>query len=270
MTGIAEIRTADGLRLPVDDAGDGPVVVLVHGLGLSRANWQVHTAGLRQAGFRTICYDQRGFGDADAPSGPYPMSQLAADLELLLVQVDAPVHLVGHSLGGMVCQTVAVNNPDRIKSLTLVGTSAHIGERASKYAEGIAKLAEFGFDNAVADTALKEEIEGYLAIGFPFGPPPIEIFRKGLEEPNPSHAHAWRTMIGFSIKDGIKAFARPVLVAHGELDNWIPYGCGQWLANHVPGARWHSFPQTGHFPHLKYKQEFGELLLDFLQSGERP
>lgn len=254
----------NGFVIPYSDQGQGTPVVFIHGLGMSGNTWGAVAEKVRAVGYRTLVYDQRGFGEASLPTQPYSIADLAADLTALLGQVQiGRFHLVGHSLGGLVAQQFALANPDRILSLSLVCTTAHMGDRAGRFATGIAKLAELGFDAVAAEPALKAEIERILAEGFPLGPPPFDMFRRGLEQPNPAQAMAWRAMLGFSVKEQMTKFTRPTLVTHGTHDVWIPFGNGKWLGENVPGAKWLPLQDAGHFPQLKQADWLANELVDF-------
>ena len=117
-----------------EDAGDGPIVVLVHGYGGDLRLWDAQTAPLSDAGFRVIRYDIRGHGRSlIAPDG-YTYENYAADLRDLLDRLNVerpvaeglsvgPVHLVGLSMGGGVVLQFALDHPDRVLSLTLVDSA---------------------------------------------------------------------------------------------------------------------------------------------------
>lgn len=254
-------------RLPYVKQGEGEAVVFVHGLGMSGSSWHPIVEKIANQGYSCITYDQRGFGDAALPSQDYVIADLVDDLAALIAGLGLKkLHLVGHSLGGMVALAFAINNPNLVVTLTLVCTTSHNGARAGKFARGLAKLAEYGFDAAAAEPHLRGEIEQILNEGFPYGAPPLDMFRRGLERPNPAQAMAWRAMADFSVKDRVATITVPALVVHGSLDNWIPYSNGKWIGEHLPGARWVSVEGAGHFPHLKQPDWFAQLVVDFIRA----
>lgn len=253
---------------PYRRQGEGEAVVFVHGLGMSGSSWDRIAEKVASHGFSCLTYDQRGFGEAELPNQDYVIADLVDDLAALIAGLGLKkLHLVGHSLGGMVALAYAINNPNAVATLTLVCTTAHNGARAGKFARGLAKLAESGFDAAAADPQLRQEIEQILSEGFPYGAPPLEMFRRGLERPNPAQAMAWRAMADFSVKDRVATMKIPALVVHGSFDNWIPYSNGKWIGEHLPGARWLSVEGAGHFPHLKQPDWFAKLLVDFIRAA---
>lgn len=78
-----------------DDLGSGSPVVLIHGFPLNRGMWKPQTEVLTQAGFRVIAPDLRGFGETDAPEGPYSMSMFADDIIALLDQLGIDRAVIG-------------------------------------------------------------------------------------------------------------------------------------------------------------------------------
>ena len=77
------------VRLHIEDSGGtGRPVVLIHGWPLSSASWQAQVGPLRDAGYRVIAYDRRGFGQSDKPSDGFDYDSLTADLAGLLEEHD--------------------------------------------------------------------------------------------------------------------------------------------------------------------------------------
>jgi len=112
-------------------AGRAPTVVLVHGFALSMQSWVLQRRALIQAGFRVVCYDQRGHGRSGQPSlESCTVEQLGRDLAAVVEATcpTGPIVLVGHSMGGMSVMSFASQHPDlvqdRVLAVALVSTSA--------------------------------------------------------------------------------------------------------------------------------------------------
>jgi 3-oxoadipate enol-lactonase len=104
--------------------GDGPPVVLIHGIGASRHSWDALIRHLRND-FRCISYDLRGHGSSPCPAPPYSLDDLVKDLEVLRSELGLErVHIAGHSLGGMIGPAYARRYPNRVRSLGLYSTAA--------------------------------------------------------------------------------------------------------------------------------------------------
>ncbi|MBS9726895.1 alpha/beta fold hydrolase, partial [Stutzerimonas stutzeri] len=108
------------VRLHVEDTGgDGRPVILIHGWPLSADAWKSQVSILRDAQYRVISYDRRGFGRSEKPADGYDYDSLAADLAALIEERDLrEVTLVGFSMGGgEVARYVANHGEDRLHSV---------------------------------------------------------------------------------------------------------------------------------------------------------
>lgn len=263
------VRTSDGVLLAYDEMGAGPPVVLVHGLGLSRKRWQRQVEALAEHGYRAVRFDVRGFGESELPSEPYGMDTLTADLATVAAHLGLDrFHLVGHSLGGMIAQSFALGRPDAVRTLTLASTTSHNGSRASEFAAAMSRVAEVGFDAAVAEAEVRGVLERVLAEAFPAGPPPVELLRRGLERPKPAHAYAWRATVRFSVKERLRELTCPVLVVHGTADPMIPWVLGAWIHAEIPGSRWLPLEGAGHSVQVERADDLNLALLEHLAAAE--
>src|SRR5439155_18703915 len=97
-------------------------VVFVHGLGGSSYSWWAQLAAIEARGHRALAYDQRGAGLSSKPPGPYSVELWAEDLERLLDALDIErATLVGHSVGCMIAEHVAVRLGERVRGLAVLG-----------------------------------------------------------------------------------------------------------------------------------------------------
>lgn len=119
-----ESFSRDGLDFEVIDsgAGDGEVVVLLHGFPQFHTSWSAVAAMLHEQGYRTIAPLQRGYSPGARPAGrkPYRVTELVEDVATLIEQVGGPVHLVGHDWGAAVAWALALRHPDLVRTLTAV------------------------------------------------------------------------------------------------------------------------------------------------------
>lgn len=113
------------VTLAYEVMGDGEPVVLVAGCGQPAVAWHVGLAPeLAAAGFRVVTFDNRGVAPSSSPPAPYSVEQMACDTVRLLdhLGLNQPVHLVGHSMGGWIAETLAATRPERLKSAVLMGS----------------------------------------------------------------------------------------------------------------------------------------------------
>jgi 3-oxoadipate enol-lactonase len=260
----------DGTQIAWEEAGSGPPVVLVHGLGSHRGRWEVQMPALLAAGFRVIRLDMRGFGESRSALDVYAMPELLDDLERFVDGVGLDTfHLVGHSLGGMVTLSYAVKHPKRLRSLTAASTTSHNGRRASAFAKVMVWFSEYGLDGAMAREDIRPQIDSALKEAFPMtDEPPLDMLRVGLSEPDPSRANGWRACDGFSVVDDVERIECPMLITHGTADPLIPFRCGELLHQARPVAVWVPEEGAGHSITKSRAESFTKNLIDLLQRAE--
>jgi len=104
--------------------GSGPPLYMVHGIGSRKTGWDALIVDLKDQ-FTCVSYDLRGHGDSPIPPTPYSLDELVEDLEALRSQLGHDrIHIIGHSLGGMIGPAYARAYPDRVLSLGLLSTAA--------------------------------------------------------------------------------------------------------------------------------------------------
>ena len=122
---MTELTLAD-VTIAYDEFGpaDGAPVVLIGGCGQPALAWQVGVVpALVAAGFRVITFDNRGVAPSSSPPAPYSVDQMAGDTLALLDHLQiATAHVVGHSLGGWIAETIAARHPERVRTAAFLGS----------------------------------------------------------------------------------------------------------------------------------------------------
>ena len=112
-----------GVRIAWERHGEGPPLLLIHGLGYARWGWEPVLPELAER-FDVILFDNRGIGESDAPPGPYTVAEMAGDAVRVLDEAGVErAHVVGTSLGGMIAQELALSHPERVDRLVLACTT---------------------------------------------------------------------------------------------------------------------------------------------------
>src|ERR1700689_1239509 len=115
-------------RIGYDIGGDGPLVVLVPGMGDLRSAYRFLAPALRQGGYRVACTDLRGHGDSDATFTFYGDVETADDIIALIEELEGPAVVVGNSMGAGAAAYAAAERPDLINGLVLVGPFVRNGK----------------------------------------------------------------------------------------------------------------------------------------------
>jgi len=254
----------DGVQLYSVEAGKGRPLVLLHPLGWDHRVWEREIQSL-SAEYRVIACDARGHGKSSKPPGPYSMTGFRDDFS---AQLDAlgvdKACIVGLSLGGMIAQYLAVQQPDRVSALMLVSTVCHLGPEVRQVME---ERIEAGTKNgplAAAQTVAKT------------------LFSTDLKEAEPEFLeefYAWRlemsldpifdsmrATFGLDICASLSALTMPCMVVAGEADGATPPHVVAELAERIPAAEIRSVAGCGHLVPLERPAEFTAILKEFLAS----
>ena len=150
-------RSSDGIRLHYEVLGrhGAPAVLMIQGLGADKHGWDMQRFVLA-ARYRVIALDNRGAGRSDKPFGHYSLEQMAADAIAVLDHVGVDrVHVVGASMGGAISQIVALQYPDRVRSLTLACTACRNHDWRRELLSGWASTAAERGMGALASEAAR-------------------------------------------------------------------------------------------------------------------
>jgi 3-oxoadipate enol-lactonase len=236
--------------------GEGPAVVLAHGVGGNHASWfnQVPTLSKR---YQTIVIDHRAFGNSNDVEG-IGRSAYVDDLALLLDELKLPrVFLVGQSMGGGTCAAFTCRWPERVRALVHADSLAGV-VLPPPYGEQLAKVN--------ADTWGLSQVERVL------GP---EIRERSPEQAflylqiASFNSVALKTVKGEATKwtpAELAASGAPVMFVVGEQDIICPPPLVRAMHEAVPGSRFEIIPVAGHSSYFEAHEAFNAVLLDFLDT----
>ncbi|MDP9183520.1 MAG: alpha/beta hydrolase [Actinomycetota bacterium] len=228
---MPDVTLATGATVGYDDTGgNGPVVVLSHGLLMNRAMFEPQVPALRDA-YRVVTWDQRGHGEAEH-EGTWTYWDSARDALALLdhLGVEQAV-LGGMSQGGFLSLRAALLAPDRVRALVLLDTQAgpEDPEVVPLYGQMADAWAANGSDPATLDFAAATIL----------GPTDHRPW-KALWEELPRHraAQVMHTLLEREdLSDRLGEITCPALVVHGSADAAIPVAKAQALVDGLPGAQ---------------------------------
>lgn len=254
------IALPTGVRLPVVEHGDphGLPVLLLHGYTDS---W--HSFGrllpVLRASLRAVAPSQRGHGDADRPESGYAMPDFSDDAAALLDALGIERAIVlGHSMGGAVAVRFALDHPDRVLGLVLVGAAPDWRTPA------MLALAE-------SVTALSDPIDRAFIRAFQCGtftaPVPPSFLDLVVEESGKVPARVWQAalagLIGANGRHELGRIAAPTMLVWGDHDDVVSRRDQDALLAAIPGSRLLVYPGIGHAPHWEAPEAFARDLADF-------
>jgi 3-oxoadipate enol-lactonase len=207
----------NGVRLNYEEAGSGPPVVCMHGLGLNMDLFRHLVPVLRQR-HRVITYDLRGMGKSEAPGRRgvvHPLELHADDLGALLDALNIEQSaIVTHAYGAFISMRFAIQRPERVSAMVVFNTTAMMGEPGTTQALNRALSAELnGMDEQLDLSMSRWFIESFHREH----PEVIQFYRKMLGSTPPfGYAASARAIAEFDLRPDLGKMRCPTLVIVGE------------------------------------------------------
>jgi pimeloyl-ACP methyl ester carboxylesterase len=272
------IDVDDGGRIHVVERGQGPPVVLLHGIMLSSALW-AHQLRDLAVHHRVIAVDLRGHGQSLPGSAPSGIPRLAADVEAVLgaLEVEQAV-VVGHSMGGMVALQMVLDLPvherrRRLAGLVLVSTTAGPfatlpGWTGVVRATGpVTARALLVAERWGAKALPSRDLRWWLVrLGFGADAPASQVrFVEAMHRGTPSRtlADLIPSVATFDLSSRLGSVDVPVLVVVGSHDKLTAPRLARRMAGALPEAQLVELPRCGHMPMLERRHEFSRLVDEF-------
>ena len=266
---------ANGIDLCCEISGTGPAVLMIQGVGVIGRGWRPQVEALSRQ-FTVVTFDNRGMGESAQGAGALTIEDMAADaLALMDSQRIDRFHLLGHSMGGVIAQAVALTATSRVKSLSLLCTfengrdamrlspagmikalRSRIGTRAMRRRGMLRLVMPDGYLGTQDQAALAAD----LAV----------LFGHDLGDQPPIAMAQLRATSRYNVSGRLSALAAiPTLVMSGRHDSIASPRTGRALAAAIGTARYVEFEQAGHALPIQCASEVNALVLEHLVNAER-
>jgi aminoacrylate hydrolase len=257
------------LYTEVHGPADAEVVLLSSGLGGSANYWTLQIPMLVEAGYRVIAYDQHGTGRSrGALPGDYAIEHMAQDVRRILDATQSDhCHLVGHALGGLVGLQLALDCPERVRSLTLINAWSEPNPHSARCFDARLTL--------LADSGPRAYVEAQPIFLYPASWCAANAERIQAEVDHAFEhfpgADTMRARIAalrrFDVTARLVEIGVPVLISVARDDVLVPWTCSEQLARHLPDAHWHCVEHGAHAHNITAAGEFNDSLLSFVKNS---
>jgi non-heme chloroperoxidase len=261
------IRLPNGVTLRYVEQGSAAAtpLILLHGFPDSWLSYQTVLANLPST-IRAIALSQRGFGNSDKPDGSYHPRDLAGDLADFMTLRRIPrAILAGHSMGALVAQRFALDFPERVAGLALIGTFKTLRDSA--------ELAELIDEVSKMSGPIDLDLVRAFQASTLAQPVSDEFFRTVVAEGARLPLAIWRAVLKeVAAYDDFTELAQiiaPTILFWGERDNFSTYEQQQELASEIPGAELRVYAGAGHSLHWEEPRRFAADLANFARTLER-
>ncbi len=259
---LKEVALDTGVTLQYAEKGHGKgkVVIFLHGYTDS---WFSYSGVLEllPPKYHGYALTQRGHGDSEKPAGGYLMSDFSEDVIALMDKFGIhKAHIVGHSMGSVIAQRVAIDHPDRVKKLVLIGSTA----------DPSSNFVLLDFLSYVY--TLQDPMDPAFVLDFQastlYNPVPPEFLDTVVNESLKVPHLVWEgALAGLVLENNLAQFpliTAPTLVLWGDKDGVFSYEEQLPLVQGIPNATFLLYPDTGHGLHWEKPVEFTQDLVDFL------
>lgn len=266
---MPQVRAADGTTIAYDVFGraDAEPLLMIQGLGADSRGWALQRLPFGRR-FRCFAVDNRGVGRSDKPDGPYDLIDMAHDaLAVLDAEGVERAHVMGASMGGVISQIIAVEHPERVRSLVLSCTAARHHEwrrelltewRELVVAEGMQGLSEGALEWLVGPRLRKR-----------FGVWLNMLARVLLQSPPEPFMAQIDAILAFpdSMRDQLASVSASTLVVVGSQDALTPVGDSEEIHELISGSRLTVLPGAAHGCMAEAPNAFNARVLEFLAAG---
>lgn len=262
----------DGFRIAWSEKGAGETVLLVHGVTTASFIWD-QVASRLSPRFRTVAVDLLGCGGSDRPSGAnYSIRHQAHLLAGLVDQIGgAPVHLVGHDVGGGVAQIMTVRSPALVRDLTMINTIGYdywpVQPIISMRTPFFRQLAMATLDLGILKILIRRALYHQERLS----PELLENCRRQT-----SAEGARKAFLQFvkcldngdlmEIVPALRDLKIPVLIVRGDGDVYLSSEISERLHREIPGSRLVKIPTAGHYAQVDEPELLGETLISFFEG----
>ena len=257
---MGTVHVGPAPRLAVSVAGDGPLVLFLHGIRGDRHNWAPQLEAFSQR-WRAAAWDARGYGDSDDYEGPLQFDHFCGDVLRVAEHFGARrMHLVGLSMGGRIARNFALRFPERLQSLTLVSTQPGFDSLAPE------EVRRFVTERRSAPTP--EGVRRLL--GSRAEPAAFEnLWRSVCAVREAPYQKTLEASVAQDRGAPIENIRVPTLVVAGDEDTVYPPALAQETARRIPNARLVMIEGAGHLPNLEQPARFNDIVMDFISREEK-
>jgi pimeloyl-ACP methyl ester carboxylesterase len=253
----------NGINVEYQLYGEGPPLLLIHGLGSSGRDWEMQIDAFSEH-FQVIVYDVRGHGKSEKPSGRYSVPLFAKDCaEILRALGFDKVHVVGISMGGMIALQLAADCPEIVQDLVIVNSGPDLVVRSIKdlilfwqrliivKLLGMRKMGE-----VLSKRLFPKPDQGDLR----------EIFVERWAENDPrAYNQTLKGLVGWSVVEKLSLISCPTLIVAADQD-YTPLEVKSGMVEQIPNAQLVVMEGAHHAAPMEYPDQFNQILRDFLGS----
>jgi pimeloyl-ACP methyl ester carboxylesterase len=264
------ITNVNGIELYYEVHGEGEPLLMIMGLAHNLLSWKKSLPGLAEH-FKVIVFDNRGTGRSSKPETPYSIELMAEEAKAVLdAALVESAHVYGISMGGMIAQRLALNFPDRVRSLILGCTSPGGINQVQPDTDVIMTLLSGA---SIPTTPLEA---AWASVPILYSTYFIEDHRDSIAEhietmieiPTPAHGfmQQLQACLAHDSYDELERINIPAFIIHGDADRLIPVENGRMLADRIEDSELYIVPGAGHLYVTEAQKDVDHRVIDFINK----
>ena len=251
--------------------GKGEPLLMFQGLGQSIGSWTFQIPFFKRR-MMVIALDNRGIGESSRPNYPYTMDMFIEETSALLdyLEIENPLHVMGISMGGMIAQQFALKYPERVKTIVLLATAAHLNPQSL-----IDEYRHFKEDLTLEE-AFKERLKLMFSKDFikkvELDESLAETLKNKLLLENPprmqDYINRGAAIAEHDTRDSLHKITQPTLILTGSEDKIIPFKESELLHEKIPNSRLEIVEGYGHGSLLiEDFEKINNIIWNFIQEN---
>lgn len=239
-------------------------------MGNGYDTWTLQISYFRRK-MMVLSLDNRGAGKSSKPDYPYTMDMFTDEIYALLnhLNIETQIHLVGHSMGGMIAQAFVLKFPEIVKTLTILAAPTYIDDSFNQIFEQLLtfmkdsdlenrfkKMSELSYSESFLKRITQNQ-SLYDVILEQF----IEMSTTTLKD----YINQKAAISGFDTRDLIHNISQPTLIMHGTDDKMVPIEQSKILSEKIPNSRLELFEGLGHSFTIEDPAKVNNLIWNFIQ-----
>lgn len=265
------------IKLFYEELGKGDPIVFIHGWPVTHAMWEYQVTPLREAGFRCIAYDRRGFGQSEQSLNNYDYDALADDLKCLLDELNLQnVTLVGFSMGGgEVVRYCSKYNCERVSKIVLVSSVVPYLLKTDDNPEGVPLEMFQEFESSIRDDrhafleTFFKHFFGINILSHPVSQATLDYsFSLAASASQKATIDTMRAFSQTDFRKELSSIKVPALIIHGDSDKTVPIkAAGEQAAALIPNAVYKVYSGAPHGLFITEKKRLTDDLMSFINNG---
>ena len=253
------------IDLHYETTGEGEPLLFIHGLGSSARDWELQVAFF-SPDYRVVTYDVRGHGRSYKPPGPYSVQLFADDAAELIRSLDnAPAHIVGISMGGMIAFQLAVDAPELVKSLVIVNSAPELILHTFK--ERLQFFQRLMIVRLLGMRKMGEVLSARLLPKTEHQDLRREFVERWVQNDKQAYLDSLRALVGWSVSEHLSEINVPTLVVAADED-YSPVSVKETYVARMPRAELVVIPDSRHATPVEQPEALNRAVAAFLARCE--